>query len=78
MNTPLKCITRFAEDLIENLTDPCLVKTATLIRNTSKLLHTHVNELLVKTLLEKKMFIADLNPISLVSLVQECVSLMSN
>lgn len=76
MITPLRCITSFAEELLGKVKNKDQIKTASLIKNTSKLLHVYVNELLDKTLIDKKMVVAKRDLISLVTIIKECIELI--
>ena len=60
MITPLKCITSFASELQTSSTSENDKFYCSLIKNTSKLLYVHVNELLDKTLIDKNMVVAKL------------------
>ena len=78
MITPLKCITSFASELQKSSTTSENDKFySSLIKNTSKLLYVHVNELLDKTLIDKNMVVAKLEEVSLIDLIVESISIMS-
>lgn len=78
MITPLKCITSFATELQKSTTTSKNDKFySSLIKNTSKLLYVHVNELLDKTLIDKNMVVAKLEEVSLIDLIVESISIMS-
>ena len=75
--TPLKCITSFAEELCIKIKEKSSKEIIQLIASTSKLVHAQVNELLDKNLLDKKMIVAKLQPISLVTLVKDTIGILS-
>ena len=77
MITPLKCITSFASELQKSSTSENDKFYSLLIKNTSKLLYFHVNTLLDKTLIDKNMVVAKLEKVSLIGLIVESITIMS-
>ena len=76
MITPLRCIASFSEELLGKVKNKDQVRTATLIKNTSKLLQVQVNDMLDKTLIDKKMVTAKCILVSLVTIIKECIDLI--
>lgn len=77
MITPLRCISKFAEDLKGSLQDFASNKVAELIYKTSKLLECQVNELLDKHMLEKNMVTLKLESLNLGTLIKDTIEILS-
>ena len=76
MLTPLKCIIEFAQMLIKELQNSPQRRIAELVLSTTKLLHSEVQTLLDKNMLERNIFVPDYGTHSLIKTVSEAIEIL--